>query len=380
MKKLGLPVSRIGTFAAVAALLVIGARAQSVITNNDIYRAPNSATWMKLSGSELKPVATLKTKGWGLGGGFFGTAAQAVVQVGSNVCVFIADPGSDDIAAFNGTMYVGNYIDPAGSGAYDGIALAVHGDQLYAGYSASVNIGVWSIKPDCALVLASSAANTPSWAPIDDLAVSPNGKTLVVTYGEHDIDSFAILGTKLKEKGPFPSAGNTAGIDITSDSKYAIVADFSANQTQVEVFPLNWNSSLGPTDDYVVPQGGSNSNNVWLSPDETLLFVSNSNSAQITTLRFDEKAGAQHRLSFDCLTSLNTAGGSFYALGMATEETTGRGGFLYVAQAGRNGGPSGIALLQIPQDGCPAEVSGSPFINSAGMWPVTLTAYPPRPF
>ena len=157
MKELSLPVSRIGTL-AVAALLVIGAQAQSVITNNDIYRAPNSATWMKLSGSELKPAATLKTEGWGLGGGFFGTAAQAVVQVGSNVCVFIADPGSDDIAAFNGRRYVGNYIDPAGSGAYDGIALAVHGGCVCAGglLAGFVELGVGLIE--CRLELLGAAA------------------------------------------------------------------------------------------------------------------------------------------------------------------------------------------------------------------------------
>jgi hypothetical protein len=62
---------------------------------------------------------------------------------------------------------------------------------------------------------------------------------------------------------------------------------------------------------------------------------------------------------------------------LATEAGTGKGGYLYVAEYGT---PAAVALMQIPSNGCPAEVSGSPFVNSGIGFPVTLTAYPPRPF
>jgi hypothetical protein len=375
--------AKISASIVLVALLIAtltGATAQNVVTNNDVYRATNSATWMRLSGSELTIYDTLETKGWGLGGGFFGTSAQVVAGAGANVCVFIADPGSDDIAAFNSKQYVGSYNDPTGSGAWKGLALAVHGAQLYAGYSASVNIGLWRINADCSLTLANSAANTPSYAPVDGLAVSPDGKTLVAAYGELDVDSFAISGTKLKERGPFPATGPTAGIDITSDSKFAITADYSENETQVEIFPINADGTLGASDYYLIAQGGANSNNVWLSPDETLLYISNNYSAQVTTMLFDEKAGTQNRLTFDCLTTLNSPGGNFYSSGLATAETTGTGSFLYVAEAGINGAPSAIGLLAVQKGSCPVEVVGSPFLNPAGAWPITIAAYPPRPF
>ena len=352
--------------------------AQSVITDNDIFRAGNTATWMKLSGSSLKSYATLKTTGWGIGGGYIGTSAQAVVHMGANLCIFIADPGSDDIASFNSKVHVANYSDPTGSGAWTGTAIAVHGTTLFAGYSASVNIGVWTINPDCSLTLANSAANTPTPDPVNDLAVSPDGKTLIATYGYQNVDSFAISGTALTEKGPFTAVGYPAGIDITSDSNFVLVGDFSTNQTQVEIFPIHSDSTLGASDSYLIAQGGADSNNIWISPDETLLYVSNNISFQVTTLKFTEGASPQHRLTFDCLTTLKSAGRTIYNTGgLATEATSGNGAFLYVAEAGN---PSGIALLQVPQGGCPTEVSGSPFNNATNWWPITLTVDPPRPF
>jgi hypothetical protein len=359
-----------------------------VITDNNIYRAPNSATVFRLSGSSLVASPALHTTGWGLGGGYFGTNQQTVSAVGGKVCVFVSDPGSDDIAAFNATTFssptkVGTYADPSGSGAYTGIALAAHGTTLFAGYSASVNIGVWTVNPDCSITLANSASNTPTAAPVDDLAVSPNGSTLVVTLAQTTpgIDSFAISGTSLTEKGPYNTTGNTAGIDITKDSKYAIIGDFSANITQVEIFPINSDSSLGSDDYYNILGGGEDSNNVWLSPDETMPYVSNNLSFQITTLKYAETAGAGHRLSFSCISGVlrNPTGGTLtYTAGIATAAGTGKGSYLYVSEIGSS---SAVALMQIPSSGCPAEVSGSPFVNSLGTgFGTTLTAYPPRPF
>lgn len=351
-----------------------------VVTDNDIYRATNSATVFKLSGASLKRSKPLLTGGWGLGGGYFGTTLQTVATVGSNMCVFVSDPGSDDIAAFNSTTKVGNYSDPTGSGAWSGISLVARGTTLYAAYSASVSIGVWTINSNCSLTLANAAMNTPTYVPVNDLAVSPNGKTLVVSYAQQNVDSYAVSGSTLTEKGPYNTFGDTAGIDITKDSKFAIFGDFSTTATQVEILAINSDSSLGRSDEYNVAEGGQDSNEVWLSPDQTLLYVSNNVSLQVTTLKFKEGAAIGKRLAFDCITKLNNPGKAiFNSAGLATESSTGTGGYLYVAEWGN---PSAVALLKLPKGGCPAEVSGSPFRNptASGDFPVTLSAYPPRPF
>jgi 6-phosphogluconolactonase (cycloisomerase 2 family) len=379
-----------------AALLACGTgilRAQDagtphvVITDNDVYRAPNSAAVFQLSGSTLRSSTALSTTGWGISTGFFGTNEQAVATVGTTVCTFVSDPGSDDIAAFNTTNFaaprlVGNYVDLTGSGAYTGIALAARGSLLIAGYSASVNIGVWTINSDCSLTSSSAASNNPLEAPVNDLAISPNGSTLIVTFGQTTpgVDSFAITGTTLTKKGSYNTTGNTAGIDITKDSKYLLIGDYSLASTEIDLFPINSDSTLGTEDYYLTSGGGADSNNVWLSPDETVLYVSNNVGFQVTTLRFSETAAAGHRLAFACISSIlkNPIGGTIYYTGsMATESGTGKGGYLYVAEYGN---PSAVALLQIPANGCPAEVSGSPFTNSAIGFPVTLVAYPSRPF
>jgi len=106
-----------------------------VITDNDIYRAPNSASVFGLSGATLVSWPALSTTGWGIAGGYFGTNQQAIIKVGLRVCAFVGDPGSDDIATFDTTIFakpvrVGNYDDPSGSGAYTGIALAARGTTL----------------------------------------------------------------------------------------------------------------------------------------------------------------------------------------------------------------------------------------------------------
>ena len=354
-----------------------------VVTNDDIYRAPNRATLFRLnqSSSKLDELKSLGTGGWGLGGGSFGTTQQAFAAVGTNLCVFVSDPGSDDIGAFNFETKVGDYSDFTGSGAYTGISLFTHGTTLYAAYSASVNIGIWTINSDCSLTLANAPLNTPTFAPVNGMAVAPNGDTLVVTYAKQKVDSFAISGTTLTEKGPFDSVGDTGGVDITKDSKYAIVGDFSDTATEVEVFPILSGGSLGASDNYNVASGGSDSSNIWLSPDEALLYVSNNVSLQITTLAFNEQAAAGEQLTFDCISAPlnNPSGGILYNTGgMATASDLGTGTYLYVAESGN---PSAVALLSSPKGGCPlTEVTGSPFVNSAGQWAVTVSAYPPRPF
>jgi hypothetical protein len=215
---------------------------------------------------------------------------------------------------------------------------------------------------------------------MDDIAASPDGSTLVVTYAQSTsgVDSFAVSGTTLTERGPFNATSATASIDITSDSKFVLVAEFSATITQVEIFPINPNSSLGPSDYYYISEGGVDSNSVRLSPDEKRAYVANNLSVQLTTLKFNEEAGLGHRLTFDCLTTLNNPGGQLYrANAVVTEGATGTGGYIYVVEQGN---PGAVALLDVPADGCPMEVAGSPFANLASGFNSTISAYPPRPF
>jgi len=357
---------------------------------NNVYRAANSASVFQLTGGSLLGMPALETTGWGLGGTYFATKQEAVTKMGSNVCVFVADPGSDDIASFSGVtsspVKVGNYVDASGSGAYLGTTLVVHGSNLFSGYTASVNIGVWTINSDCSLTLASPASNAPTPAPVDDMAVTPDGSTLIASYAQTTpgIGTFAISGSTLTPVGSYNSSAGTAGIDITKDGKYAVVGEF-ATFTQVEVFPINPGSTLGASTAYSYPQGGFNSNNVVISPDQTRVYIANNNSFEITTLSFNESAAAGKQLQFFCLSSpLKPPPSSpllAYISGVATADATGKGGHLYVVEAGYNSVfaiQGSLALMQIPADTCPSEVSGSPFALATNSEATSVSAYPAR--
>jgi len=359
-----------------------------VITNNNVYQEPmNSAAVFQLAGSSLTSAPLLRTNGEGVGVQFYATNQQVVAAVGGKVCTFISDGNTSDIAAFDTTnfgapVHLGKFVDPSGMGNYSGIALATRGTVLIAGYSMSSNIGVWAINSDCSLTLASPASNTPVARIINDVNISPDQKTVVATFDveEPGLYTFALSGTSLTQAGVYDSAAVIGGIDFSADSQYVLLGGVSATGTQVDIFPINSDSTLGEQDYYSFAEGGNDASNLWLSPDGTALYVSNNDSLQITTLRFNEAGNHGRRLAFNCLSSVlkNPAGGTIsHTGGIATASPTGKGEYLYVAEYGS---VSAIGLLSIPAGACPVEVSGSPFVNPTQGFPGTLVAYPSRPF
>lgn len=123
-----------------------------------------------------------------------------------------------------------------------------------------------------------------------------------------------------------------------------------------------------------------NSSNVRLSPDESLLFISNNQSGTVTAGFFNPATGS---VSPGCNSA--TLSGFYnpwaYVGSMVTENTSGNGGVLYVAEFGV---PSSIAILTITSSGGTCRLNES--INSPAVDPITsggvlsIWAFPPRPF
>jgi 6-phosphogluconolactonase (cycloisomerase 2 family) len=354
-----------------------------VITTNDRYQPQNSASSYEFNGTGLTALPRLQTGGAGSAKATYGSQQQAIAKAGSNLCAFVADSASSDVASFNITnlvnpIHVGSYFDQTGFSGI-GIAMAKHGSLLFVAYSSSKSIGAWGINLDCSLTLLNPASNTITPFSVDALAVTPDGKTLIATYATTSIGSFEISGSALGSRGSQNATAPTGGLDITRDSKFAIAGDASG-LTEISVFPINSDGSLGLEDYYSVPQGGADSNNVWLSPDESVLYVSNNISMQITTLAFNEAERPGQRLTFECLSNplrRSPGGAQFNIAGIATQAASGKGGYLYVAERQN---PAAIGLMQIPDSGCPTEVPDSPFANTPGRTITTLSTYPARPF
>jgi hypothetical protein len=145
----------------------------------------------------------------------------------------------------------------------------------------------------------------------------------------------------------------------------------------VEVSDIS-SGKLAPTIVYHLGKGISSSN-IMLSPDETLLYISNTQGDKIAAAFFDKSTG---KLSKGC-SSGNLKGyvtNWSYLAGLALDQTTGTGGVLYVAEFG---GPSSIGMIKVKSAGgkCTLkEMPNSPVSdpNSPGL--LSIGSFPPRSF
>ena len=123
----------------------------------------------------------------------------------------------------------------------------------------------------------------------------------------------------------------------------------------------------------------ADSNDVYLSPDENLLYSSNKRGGTVTAAFFDRTTGV---VSPGCtspvLRGFNTRWN--WTAGIATAMNTGTGQLLYVAEQGTK---SSIGLVKITVNGgsCSLrEVPGSPIADRNSQALRSFQTYPPRAF
>jgi hypothetical protein len=402
--------------------------AQYVYVNdhNGTANANTVTTFTKLNAPPtLSLTATYPTGGTGLSM-LLTFRQQALYDYSaSNSCLFVADPAASagfpngDVASYLVTNTTGvlttpptRYASPFGAnGLAAGIGLIAGGKLLFGAYSGTHQIVIWTISPtlsSCVLdpVFTITVSGTFGGY-VHDMALAPaaNPAHLVVTYGDGSVQSFRIAGTTLVADcaAPTVSTGYSNhghqsfpyAVDVTMNGQFAVFGDKSS-LTELETIPVP--IVCGPTTaDFGGPAPfgsgislgpGVNALNVWISPNEQFVYVSNKLSGKVTTV----VCGA------GCATMTGIAGGCaagytnptalhaltwLYPAGLGTRLTTGNGNFLYV---GEWGNPSSVALLQIGTAGCTQEVAGSPFTDpnsnytTHGYGLTTLSALPPRPF
>jgi len=118
---------------------------------------------------------------------------------------------------------------------------------------------------------------------------------------------------------------------------------------------------------------------VRLSPDESLLYIGNTQGGEITAAFFDKTAGT---LSKGCSSAVLQGFGSTWAyIGtIVTENNTGTGGAVYAAEYGA---PSSIGIVEVKSSGgkCTlTESSKSPAMDATSSGLLSIGVYPPRPF
>jgi 6-phosphogluconolactonase (cycloisomerase 2 family) len=377
----------ISVFIAYGVGAMVAAENHYVITNDDLSPAlPNTATFYTVgSGGTLTQTTTVSTHGNGISGGFFGLKRIVVFRSGKTGCAYASNAQSGDIVGIP-IQTLKATLPARGSkkdgGSSNGIGLAMNSQNLYASFTDSNTIGTFQVRPGCKLTfIGDTAVGGLQGGVIDGMAT--HGDIMVVTYGDGSIESFNIsAGTPVpngdEQNSTGGRTGNTYpnGVDITQDGHYAIFGDTSTS-TVVEVSDIS-SGKLTPTVVYRM-RSGISSSNIMLSPDETLLYISNTQGDRITAAFFDKSTGV---LSKGCTSgSLKGYVTDWSYLGsLALETTTGTGGVVYVAEYGA---PSSIGMINVKSTGGTCTLkesfeSPAPDPNSQGL--LSIGVFPPRPF
>jgi len=358
-----------------------------LVTNDDVPPAlTSSVTFYTVgTGGQLSAKVKVPIGQGGIAAGYFAANRVEVLDSGNAECIYAS-------LALNGEI-VGipvKTLEAAGhangskkdTGASNGIGLAMNAQYLYASFTDHSTIGTFQVLPGCKLKFVSDiSVSGLQGGTIDGMVI--HGNIMVVTYGDGSIESFDISGGVPVSNGDEQNStgsrrGNTypSGVDITQDGHFAIFGDTSIF-TVVEVSDIS-SGKLTPT--VVYGLGNEiNSSNVLLSPDESLLYITNNQSGTVSAAFFDKSTG---KLSKGCVTRplKGFVKDWSYVASLALEETTGTGDVLYVAEYGA---PSSIAEISVKSSGgkCTlTESAKSPALdpNSPGL--LSIGAFPPRPF
>jgi hypothetical protein len=355
-----------------------------LLTNDDAFTSGVSFYSIGADGA-LTFAQHVAGPGLGIGGGFFGMNRLATVNIGNAQCIFASEAYTSDVmgtVAGSGVVAGSATGSASDTGASNGIGLAANAKYLYATFSDSSTIGTFAMQPGCLLKFVKDVVVSGlNGGIVDGMAI--HGNMLIATYLDGSIESFNIAsGTPVsngdKQMSTASAGGETYpnGIDITQDGHFAVFGDTSTADV-VEVSDIS-SGKLAATVVYRTHSGISSSN-VLLSPDETILYISNTQGDVVTAAFFDKNTGG---ITAGCKSGRlrGYVSGWSYLGAMALQQITGNGGGVYVAEFG---GPSGIGALNLTVNDSTCtlkEAAGSPVSDEYSFGLLSVGRFPPRSF
>ena len=377
----------VSLFFTVSALATAGT--QYVVTNDDAPFPFLTSVSFYTVGTNGLPVflQQVQTGTFGIGGGYFGMNRLAMLNNSAQQCIYASEAGTGHIVGISvANLTVGGTATGSSSdgGTSNGIGLAVNSTYLYASFSDSSTIGTFAVQTGCGLAfIGDTSVGGLQGGIINGMAI--HGNMLVASYTDGSIESFNTSGgTPLSNNDKQSSTATVASqgatyansIDITSDGHFAIFGD-TATLMSVEVSDISTGKLTTPK--VFRSTTTISSSNIMLSPDETMLYVVNTQGASVSALFFNKSTGT---LSVGCKSprlSGQSANWS-YLVSMGLMSQTGNGGGVFVAEFG---GSSGIAVVPLTASGntCSLkEATGSPVLdgNSPGL--LSIGNFPPRSF
>jgi len=356
---------------------------QYVVTNDD----PGVSFYTVAPNGALTLLQQFATGGFGNVAGFFGANRLAMLNSSSQQCVYASAASTGEIVGIVvSSLTLGGSASgsPSDDGSSNGIGLALNSQYLYASFTGSNTIGTFQVMAGCGLAFVNDVAVSGlAGGMISGMAI--HGNIMIATFTDGSIESFNISSGTPVSNGDLQYSTATLSsqdatypnsIDITSDGHFAIFGDTSTSVV-VEVSDIS-SGKLTPTVVHT-SKASINSSNVMLSPDESLLYVVNTEGDAVSALNFNKATGA---LSGGC-TSGRIKGISVnwsYLAGLGLINQSGNGGGVYVAEFG---GPSGIAMVQLVSASgkCSLkEAPMSPFVDPNSVGLLTIGTFPPRAF
>jgi 6-phosphogluconolactonase (cycloisomerase 2 family) len=360
-----------------------------IVTNDDSTGnfIENSVTFYSVGANgSLTLIKKVQIGVTGIAGGYFPANRVVTMDTSNNQCVFATDAATGIIASIDGGLHLrANVKGGSGdTGLSNGIGLAVSEPYLYASFTDDSNIGTFQIQPDCGLTFVGDVTVSGLNSGIIDGMVV-HGDMMVATYGDGSIESFNTSsgmpvsnGDKQNSTAFIGSQGATypSGIDITQDGHFAIFGDTST-AVSVEVSDIS-SGQLTPTKVYQTSLG-INSSNIMLSPDESLLYIVDTQGDRLSAAFFDKTTGAVSRGCSSNLIQGYSQNWSYLA-GLAFATNSGNGSEVYVAEFG---GPSSIAMVQVSSTGGECmlqQAPGSPAADPNSFGLLSIASFPPRGF
>jgi len=363
------------------------ASASYVIANDDLppKTAATAGTVFTVAsdGTPQNPVQ-VTLGGSGAGGGYFNANRVSVLQNSSDACAYLSLGGAGEIGGVEITALqdIGNFSGSSTDiGIDNGIGLVNNGTYLYASYSSSNTIATFAVLPGCALnFLGDISPLGMNSGNVKGMAI--HGNMLVVAYGDGSVESFNASGGIPVSNGDLQNATGwvtsryPAGVDITADGHYAVFGDQSSSTT-VEVSDIS-SGKLKKTVLYDLGTAGD-STSIYLSPDETLLYIANTAVGKVTAAFFNATTGV---VSHGCISApLKGFDTNWVFLSSpVTELNTGTGSVLYLAEYGTS---SGVAVVDVSSSGgkCTlTETAASPVNDPDSTALLSIGVYPPRQF
>jgi 6-phosphogluconolactonase (cycloisomerase 2 family) len=253
---------------------------------NDNVVGPNFTEGYKIGpGAATAHVGPYFTNGSGIGFGFLSGGLGATRLQHSDL--YVEDGASSNITHFtinktDCTLTLDTTLYPSGDSSYafgDGLAITPDGGTMFVGSTGDYHIYSHAIGANGSLGPAfteTSTGNSP-WG----MEVSPDGKTLVVSYAlSQQVCAYPISGGHLGAANCQSAISYPTGVSIDPDSACVYAAEGNGITSEVVAFQLNA-GILGPPTDYNPFGSGANSQGILVNWDNKALYVTDAFSARV---------------------------------------------------------------------------------------------------